>query len=307
MGQDFMEGTMILPGLHWPIVAMRAVLLSEPALRRPLGPHVGTGAQAVGLVIFAAVAAVTAVHATIMAARRLTGRRAVLGPGARRTVRVWDLGVRVSHWAIVTGIAVLSVTGYYLANSIPSQGHGSGNVTMATLRSVHITFAVLFTVCVLFRIVWFFAGNRWAGWRYWIPTTRSRLRRLRQQAAYYAFVRRTPPSEIGHNALAGTAYAVLYLFFAAQIVTGFALYSQPFQGRFLAGAFGWLVTAVGETTLLFTHGVVMWVILAFLVHHVYSAILIGTEEHSGMAGSIVTGDKRFTEDYLRAAEDWAGD
>jgi Ni/Fe-hydrogenase 1 B-type cytochrome subunit len=298
---------MILVGLPWPVVAMQALLLSEPALQRPPGPHVETDAQAVGLVILAAVAAVTVLHAAIMAALRLARRRAALGPVARRTVRVWDAGVRVSHWLIVAGIVVLSVTGYYLANPVPSQGHGSGNPIMATVRSVHVVVAVLFTICVLFRITWFFAGNRWAGWRSWIPTTRSRLRRLRQQAAYYAFVRSTPPPEIGHNALAGAAYTMLYLFFAAQIVTGFALYSQLFQGRFLAGAFGWLVTAVGAARLLFAHGVVMWVILAFFVHHVYSAILIGTEEHTGMVASIVTGDKRFTEDYLTAAEDCAGD
>jgi Ni/Fe-hydrogenase 1 B-type cytochrome subunit len=240
MGRGLKEGTMILLGLHGPVVAIQAALLSEPAQLRSPGPHAGTNAQAVGLVILAAVAAVTAVHATIMAARHLAGRRAALGPGARRMVRVWDLGVRVSHWVIVAGIAVLSVTGYFLAHPVPGQGHGTGNVTMATVRSVHITFAVLFTVCVVFRIVWFFAGNRWAGWRYWIPTTRSRLRRLRQQAAYYAFVRRTPPPEIGHNALAGAAYTMIYLFFAAQIVTGFALYAQlPRAASWQRGSAGW--------------------------------------------------------------------
>jgi Ni/Fe-hydrogenase 1 B-type cytochrome subunit len=67
------------------------------------------------------------------------------------------------------------------------------------------------------------------------------------------------------------------------------------------------VTVFGAAALRFAHGVVMWVILAFLVHHVYSAILIGTDEHSGMVASIVTGSKRFTEDYLTAAGDWAGD
>jgi Ni/Fe-hydrogenase 1 B-type cytochrome subunit len=71
--------------------------------------------------------------------------------------------------------------------------------------------------------------------------------------------------------------------------------------------FGWLVTVFSAATLRFAHGAVMWVILAFLVHHVYSAILIGTEEHTGMVARIVTGNKRFTEDYLTAAGDWAGD
>jgi hypothetical protein len=86
-----------------------------------------------------------------------------------------------------------------------------------------------------------------------------------------------------------------------------ALYSQLFQGRFPAAEFGWLVTAVGAATLRFAHGVVMWVILAFLIHHTYSVILIGTGEHTGTVASIVTGNKRFTEEYLTAAEDWAGD
>jgi Ni/Fe-hydrogenase 1 B-type cytochrome subunit len=272
-------------GLHWPIVTMQAVLSSGPAQPRP-GPQAGTNAQTAGLAILATVAAITVAHATIMAVRHLASHRAAPGPRARRAVRVWDLGVRLSHWTIVASIAVLSVTGYFLANPIPSQGHGSGNATMATLRSVHLLLAVLFTISVLFRIYWFFAGNRWASWRYWIPTTRFRLGRLRQQAAYYGFMRRTPPPEIGHNALAGAAYTALYLFFAGQIVTGSALYFQGLET---------------STTLRFIHGVVMWVILAFFVHHVYSAILIGTEEHSGMVASIFTGNKKYTDEYLAAA------
>jgi Ni/Fe-hydrogenase 1 B-type cytochrome subunit len=273
------------PGLHWPIVAMQAVLFSGPAQPRP-GPHAETSAQAVGLVILAAVAAITAVHAAIMVVRHLASHRPPSGPGARRMVRVRDLGVRLSHWAIVAGIAVLSITGYFLANPIPSQGHGSGNPTMATVRSVHLLFAVLFITSVLFRIYWLFAGNRWASWRYWIPSTRARLQRLRQQAAYYAFLRRTPPPEIGHNALAGAAYTAIYLFFAAQIVTGSVLYAQGSEA---------------PAPLRFTHGVVMWVILAFVIHHVYSAILIGAEERSGMVASIVTGNKKLTNEHLAAA------
>lgn len=291
------------PGLHWRIVTTQAVLFPESAQRRGPGSHVEMTAQTVGLVILAAVAAITAAHAAIMVARRLAARRAAAGPSARRTVRVWDLGVRLSHWAIVTSIAVLSVTGYYLYNPIPSQGHGSGNITMATLRSVHVLFAVLFTASVLFRIYWFFGGNRWAGWRCWIPTARSRLRDLRQQAAYYALVRRTPPPQIGHNALAGAAYTAIYLFFAVEIVTGFALYSRGFEDGFLAWTLGWPLTVFSAPTLRLVHGVVMWVILAFVIHHVYSAILIDTEEHSGMVASIFTGNKTFTEEHLAAAEE----
>lgn len=271
------------------------------------GSHVETNGQTVGLMILAAAAAITAGHATITVVRRLADRRAAPGPGARRTVGVWDLGVRLSHWAVVTSITILSVTGYYISNPIPSQGQGSGSITMATLRSVHMFFAIPFTASVLFRIYWFFGGNRWAGWRFWIPTTRSRLRDLRQQAAYYAFVRRTPPPDIGHNALAGVSYTMIYLLLAVQIVTGFALYSWGFEGGFLAWTLGWPLTVFSTPTLRFVHGVVMWMILAFTIHHVYSAILIDTEEHSSMVASIFTGNKTFTEEHLAAAEEWPDD
>lgn len=244
-----------------------------------------TSAQTVGLVILAVVAAITVAHAAVMVARRLMSRRGAPDPSLRRTVQVWDLGVRLSHWAVFTGIAVLSGTGYFLANPIPSRGHGSGNVTMASIRFVHLVFAVLFTASVLFRVYWLFGGNRWAGWRYWMPTTRSRLDALRSQAAYYVFLRRIPPPEIGHNALAGAAYTVVYVFFVVQVVSGFAL-------LFADG-----------TTLRFLHGLVMWLILAFLIHHVYSAVLIDTEDHSAMVASIFTGNKKLTKKYLEAADD----
>ena len=291
------------PRLEWRFVTVQMVLLAGPAQPRGAGSRTETDAQTVGLIVLGAVIVITAVHATIMIVRHLTGRHAAPAQGLRRTIRVWDLGVRVSHWSIVASIAVLVVTGYVLAHPVPSQGRGGGNPTMHTVRSVHVFFAVVFTAAVLFRICWFFAGNRWASWRYWIPTTRARLRRLREQAAYYAFIRRTPPAEIGHNPLAGAAYTVLYLILAAQILTGFALYSQGFEGGFWPGAFGWLLTLYGEPGVRFTHGVVMWVLLAFVIHHVYSSILIGAEEHSGMVAGIITGNKSFTEEHLPAADE----
>ncbi|HYA53930.1 MAG TPA: hypothetical protein VEG33_22485 [Streptosporangiaceae bacterium] len=68
-------------------------------------------------------------------------------------------------------------------------------------------------------------------------------------------------------------------------------------------AFGWLLSVHSEPTVRFAHGLVMWVLLAFVIHHVYSSILIGAEEHSGMVASIITGNKKFTEEHLEAAED----
>lgn len=276
----------------WQNLAMRAAQLSAPPLAHGAGRHPGTSAQTIGLIILASIAAITAAHAAAMTALHLTGGRGAPVPRARRRLTIWDLGVRLSHWTVVASIAVLSVTGYDLTNRVASAGHGAGhgagNPAVATLRTVHMIFAIVFIAAIAFRIVWFFAGNHWASWRFWIPLSRSRLRGLRQQAAYYAFLRRTPPAEPGHNALAGAAYTMIYLFFAAQIATGFILYYQR---------------SATPTAVRFVHGVVMWVILAFVVHHVYSAILIGTEDHSGVVASIFTGRKKVTGEQAGAAEE----
>ena len=50
------------------------------------------------------------------------------------------------------------------------------------------------------------------------------------------------------------------------------------------------------------HDLIMWLILAFVVHHVYTAILIDLEEHSGLLSSIMTGYKSFSQRYLAQAQ-----
>ena len=42
-----------------------------------------------------------------------------------------------------------------------------------------------------------------------------------------------------------------------------------------------------------THFLLMFVFLAFLIHHVYSAVLIGIEERSGLMAGIFSGYKFF--------------
>jgi Ni/Fe-hydrogenase 1 B-type cytochrome subunit len=44
------------------------------------------------------------------------------------------------------------------------------------------------------------------------------------------------------------------------------------------------------------HHMIMWLLLGFMVHHVYSVILVDSEERSGLLSSIVTGDKTIPEE-----------
>lgn len=231
------------------------------------------------------------------------GRLLAEGDGqAKEILYVWDMPVRISHWLNVLSIVVLSVTGYYIAAPfIQTQGAATNQFLMGTVRFVHFLFAFIFTATVLFRVYWAFAGNHWANWRQFIPTSRARLRSLGRMLRYYTFFRSRPPEVIGHNPLAGATYVGLYVLFTLQIVTGFALYALPLHGGFIPWAFGWINIVFGEQYVRLAHDVTMWLIIAFTIHHVYSAILIDIEERSGLVSSIVTGYKTLTRAHIRAA------
>lgn len=219
-----------------------------------------------------------------------------------RTLRVWDLPVRITHWVNVLAILALSITGYYISQPfVITRGPAEPHFLMGWVRFVHFVFAFIFTVTVLFRIYWAFAGGHWARWRQFIPIGRMRITRLRQQVKYYVFLRRTPPPQVGHNPLAGATYTVVYGLFVVQVLTGFALYSVAFQGGFWHLAFGWMVVWLGIPILRLIHFLVMWMIIAFTVHHVYSAVLIDIEERSGLVSSIVTGNKTLSDQHIAAA------
>lgn len=215
-------------------------------------------------------------------------------------VRVWQLPVRVIHWSIVAAILTLSVTGFFIGTPFIRGGNGAANgFLMGKVRAVHY-FAgwVLFTA-VASRIYWAFAGNQWASWRQLIPTTKERLRLIPYTLKYYFFLRREPPPVAGHNPLAGVTYVFVFAVILFQCVTGFAL-ARLASGRsgivwFLTG---WIFDIFPITVVRLIHHLTMWYLLGFMVHHVFSVMLVDTEERSGLLSSMVTGDKHVPENRL---------
>lgn len=210
----------------------------------------------------------------------------------RREAYVWELPVRLIHWTIFLSIGVLSVTGYYIGDPfIIVRGQAYGDYLMGWMRFIHAVAAYVFTLSVLARIYWAFVGNRYARWNEFLPVSRERLTGLFKMQAYYLFLRRDTYPSVGHNPLAGLSYLWLYLFFVIQILTGFALRSAGYPGGYWRTAFGWILVVFGTQNVRLVHHLLMWVIIAWLVHHVYSAILVDSEEKSGLISSIFTGHK----------------
>jgi len=134
-------------------------------------------------------------------------------------------------------------------------------------------------------------GNQWSSWRGFVPfATAGWLKRSIQTMLWYMFLRRRSPDEIGHNPLAAMAYIGIYGLLGLEIFTGFALNSMSWGGWWNV-VFGWIFLLLPANDVRFAHHMIMWLLLGFLVHHIYSSVLMDTEERSGLLSSIVTGYK----------------
>ena len=122
-------------------------------------------------------------------------------PDERVRLYVWQVPVRVTHWVTAGCIVVLSLTGGYIADPflIPP-----GNDVMSSIRLIHILTALTFLVSGLMRTYWLLAGNRFARWTAFIPTSKFQVTELFRQAGFYGFIRKDIPKVLGHNQLAAT-------------------------------------------------------------------------------------------------------
>ncbi|MBB6143831.1 Ni/Fe-hydrogenase 1 B-type cytochrome subunit [Silvibacterium bohemicum] len=213
----------------------------------------------------------------------------VPAPGQIR-VYVWEWPVRFSHWVMVITIISLSITGYYMHAPYVAAG-GRTAYVMGTMRFVHIVSGFAFMLAILIRMYWFFFANRWSRWNQYIPTTKKRMANLVAVGKYYGFMAWSPVRYIGHNPMAGAAYAVVYAMAIVEIITGLALYSQILGSKTLSFFVGWIPHFIDIQWLREIHFLIMFGFWMFFIHHIYTAILVSVEEENGLMDSIFSGYK----------------
>lgn len=213
-------------------------------------------------------------------------------------VYIWQWPVRIAHWVIFLSIVVLSFTGYYLYDPfLISKGNGA--FLMGKMRFIHEVAAFVFMAAFLVRVYWFFRGNQWAHWRQFLPFGDNQWRDFVHQLKYYLFARRAPVSRVGHNPLAGTTYSIVYLLMLFEILSGLALYNHVLGSKTLGFFVDWLPSLISIRYLREFHFLALFAFWAFVIHHVYSAVLIGVEERSGLVGSMFSGYKFFPHNKVK--------
>lgn len=210
---------------------------------------------------------------------------------------IWELPVRISHWVNVVSIVMLSITGILIGNPVFID-MSEGAYMMGWIRFIHFVFAYAFAVSVIVRMIWSICGNCYAGWREYFPFfSKAGRQEMKDVLTYYTFRNKHAPETTGHNPMAATAYFGLFLLYWFMILTGFAMYAEHAPG-------GTMYTLLKPVYLIFTtqqmhlyHHIVMYLIIGFVINHIYSAWLMDIKEKGGEISSMFSGYKFTSSPY----------
>ena len=227
-----------------------------------------------------------------------TDEGAVATSRSIKSIYVYEAPVRLWHWINALAITVLAVTGYFIASPLPTQpGEASANYLMGYIRFAHFAAGYVFAIGLAGRVYWAFVGNHHARELFTLPLfTAAYWKEVLTMLKWYAFLIDRPNRYVGHNPLARLAmffgYFLLSLFMVA---TGFAMYGEGLQaGSWADQLFGWVIPLLGQSQDVHTwHHLGMWVLICFVIFHVYAAIREDIMGRQSIVSTMISGHRTF--------------
>jgi cytochrome b len=183
---------------------------------------------------------------------------------AKRTVKLWDLPVRLVHWSLVVLLPALWWT------------WRSGRTPLHE-KLGYITLGLL-----LFRILWGSFGSSTARFANFVKGPR----------VIAAYLRGGSPRSVGHNPLG--ALSVLALLGLMIVEAGFGLFAEDIDGE-ESGALARFVSYETADWAREWHAVLFNVILAVVAVHVLAILFYLLVKRDNLVGPMVTGRKAFEE------------
>lgn len=170
----------------------------------------------------------------------------------RLHVHVWDLAQRLLHWALVAsvGLAALSVF------TLPGAHQPAGYVALGA---------------VVLRVVWGFAGSRYACFSQFVRAPRATLRYLRSVLA------QREPRYLGHNPLGAWMVIALLSCVAGLAFTGWLYRTDAFWGNEAVEA---------------AHRMLAWALLGAAALHVSGVVFTSLRHRENLLTSMFSGIKR---------------
>lgn len=222
-------------------------------------------------------------------------------PANQKAVYVFEAPVRIWHWLHTFSFLALAVSGYLIANPLPSlAGEASDHFLMGNIRLIHFISAYVFAIGFVVRIYWALAGNRHAREIFYLPLWRPEWwRDLLYEIRFYLFMERKQHKTLGHNPLAQTAMFFLNtLMTLFLILTGFALYGEGLGGGSWADkGFGWIIPLLGGSEATHNwHNMTMWIMITFVIIHIYMAARADIIGRESSVSTIIGGWRLFKDD-----------
>ena len=228
-----------------------------------------------------------------------------------RSYRVWDGPTRAFHW--INALTVLALAGVGLIVYFRGDLGISGTAAKVGLKELHVWIGYVFVVNLLWRLIWAFFGNRYAGWRAIVPG-RGFMAMLR---AYLAALHHGHPQQyLGHNPLGRLALVAIYLLLITMAVTGLVragtdLYYPPFGGAIRdyvvatggdpaalipyddAGVDPQRLESLGRFKHPFglVHFYTAWLTMLMIVLHLTAVVIAEQREGGALVSAMITGRK----------------
>jgi len=172
--------------------------------------------------------------------------------GEKEVIRVWDPLVRIFHWSLVAGIAFAWITSEGLDRAHELIGYGVA-------------------ILIAIRLVWGFAGTKYARFSQFVKGPRATLAYLRQM------IRGKAPRHLGHNPAGAAMIVALLTTITATLVTDWMMTLDAFLGM------DWMEEL---------HEVVANFVLVLVAFHVAGVIHASVTHRESLVKAMITGVKR---------------
>ncbi|CAN7183982.1 cytochrome b/b6 domain-containing protein [Acidovorax sp. Leaf78] len=196
----------------------------------------------------------------------------------QHTVRIWDLPVRLFHWALAAGVIGLVVTAKV-----------GGNAMEWHFRLGYVVLALL-----VFRIVWGLVGGRWSRFTSFLYSPARLVRHLKGSAH--------PEDGIGHSPLGALSVFGLLAVLVAQVATGLLSDDEiAFAGpltRFVSNA------VVGQATS-YHKEIGQYLVIGLVVLHLLAIAFYVLVRRQRIVRPMVHGDKDLAAPAAPSRDDWA--
>jgi Ni/Fe-hydrogenase 1 B-type cytochrome subunit len=207
--------------------------------------------------------------------------------------------LRIAHWVWALAIGVLFITGIYIGNPffIGTVGYEATfadlhAITMNWIRLFHFIFGYVLLAALILRfgIMPFRKADRLIIPKVW---TKVYWENAVDTLKNYLLITKSHKPYI-RNPLARTAYLGLFLLLIFEVITGFGMLGKSNPGGFWDKLCGWIIPMLGDEYQVHRwHHIVAWIIVIFVVVHVYMVIREDILEKDGEVSSMVNGSKFF--------------